>query len=325
MNEISYEELLQIHKATLSMHGGLPGVKDEGLLLSALAQPSSSFGEVDAYPTFPEKIAALGFSLAKNHAFNDGNKRVSFAAMSVFALKNGYLIEIPEKEVVVFMLGLAASEKTRADLVEWISQHLEMLEPVMTAQTLAERDQKAIRAMLAIASATGEIELSTREQARHITEFNLTLQEKTHQLNALTNGPRGLVASRGIRIATAMGNATSTLANNLELTLPKAEAAVDTISNCVPVLVESMFFTTESDKTAGFQALLAVGKMIDAVNESLEQLQGMQDAAEEMQKAMPSLKPHCRKLDNALHKMKVTYNENWFAHKDLIETLKTRI
>ncbi|RYG55525.1 type II toxin-antitoxin system death-on-curing family toxin, partial [bacterium] len=120
MNELSYEELLKIHAATLVRHGGLSGVKDEGLLLSALAQPSMGFGDQDTYPTIQEKTAALGFSLVKNHGFNDGNKRVAFLAMGVFLYKNGYLLDVPEPEATRFMLALAASEVGREELIAWI-------------------------------------------------------------------------------------------------------------------------------------------------------------------------------------------------------------
>ena len=65
-----------MHAASIQRFGGLPGVRDEGLLESALAQPSQSFGGTELYPTLEEKAARLAFGLAKNHAFLDGNKRV---------------------------------------------------------------------------------------------------------------------------------------------------------------------------------------------------------------------------------------------------------
>ena len=127
MNLLSYDQLLEIHRQTLILHGGLPGVKDEGFLLSALDQPAMSFGGEDLYPSWPEKTAALGFSLAKNHAFHDGNKRVAFAAMTVFLAMNGFLLEVPEPEVVDFMLKLAAGQIGRDDLVSWLQTHIKPL------------------------------------------------------------------------------------------------------------------------------------------------------------------------------------------------------
>ncbi|RYZ87047.1 MAG: type II toxin-antitoxin system death-on-curing family toxin, partial [Proteobacteria bacterium] len=124
MIEITVEELLAIHKATIDEHGGLPGLKSEGMMLSALAQPMMGMGDIDFYPTLPEKIAALGFSLATNHAFHDGNKRVAFISMSVFALKNAYLLEVPEEEAIEFMLALAdGGNKSvgRDELVQWLA------------------------------------------------------------------------------------------------------------------------------------------------------------------------------------------------------------
>jgi len=73
---LSLQQVLELHEESIRRHGGSAGVRDLGLVESALAQPDASFGGVEFYPTITEKVAALGFSLVKNRGFIDGNKRV---------------------------------------------------------------------------------------------------------------------------------------------------------------------------------------------------------------------------------------------------------
>ncbi len=77
---ITKREALAIHEASLARFGGLPGLRDEGLLESALAQPFQSFGGEELYPTFAEKASRLAYGIAKNHPFLDGNKRAATAS-----------------------------------------------------------------------------------------------------------------------------------------------------------------------------------------------------------------------------------------------------
>jgi death-on-curing protein len=72
---LTLEEALAIHEASLERFGGLPGLRDEGLLESALAQPFQTFGGAELYPTFAEKAARYAYGIARNHPFLDGNKR----------------------------------------------------------------------------------------------------------------------------------------------------------------------------------------------------------------------------------------------------------
>lgn len=75
MKRLSKRQILMLHEQLLSQTGGLPGLRDEGLLESALSAPFQSFGDVDAYPSLPQKAARLCYGLVKNHPFTDGNKR----------------------------------------------------------------------------------------------------------------------------------------------------------------------------------------------------------------------------------------------------------
>ena len=92
MRFLTLGEVVALHRALLESSGGASGIRDLGALESALAQPRASFGGADLYASVPAKASALGFSLALNHAFVDGNKRVAHAAMEVFLRLNGYEI-----------------------------------------------------------------------------------------------------------------------------------------------------------------------------------------------------------------------------------------
>src|SRR5438067_10615275 len=81
---LTKEEVIELHRQGLDRFGGMPGLRDEGLLDSALAQPRATFGGEELHATMAAKAAALAFSLVNNHPFADGNKRVGFAALAVF-------------------------------------------------------------------------------------------------------------------------------------------------------------------------------------------------------------------------------------------------
>ena len=117
---LTREEVVAIHAASLERFGGLPGVRDEGLLESAIAQPSQSFGGVELYPTLEEKAARLAFGLAKNHAFPDGNKRVATACMAAVLRMNGRAFRPDAGELLSTMLGVAEGSVTYEALVEWV-------------------------------------------------------------------------------------------------------------------------------------------------------------------------------------------------------------
>jgi death-on-curing protein len=92
MRYLTLGEVVALHRALLESSGGATGIRDLGSLESALAQPRATFGGVDLHASLAAKVAALGFSLALNHPFVDGNKRVAHAAMEVFLILNGHEI-----------------------------------------------------------------------------------------------------------------------------------------------------------------------------------------------------------------------------------------
>ena len=102
----------------------MPGVRDAGAVESAVAQPQMTFGGEDLYPTLAEKAAALGFSLVKNHAFADANKRAGHAAMETFLLMNGHELaaDVDEQEHVIF--AVASSTMEREEFTEWVKAHV---------------------------------------------------------------------------------------------------------------------------------------------------------------------------------------------------------
>ena len=122
MNEprwLSVQVVVAIHSDQIREHGGSLGVRDKGLLESALDRPRNRFSyESDADLT--ALAAAYGFGIAKNHPFVDGNKRVAFQAMYVFLGINGVGITSDEEEVVRLVLALASGELSESELRVWL-------------------------------------------------------------------------------------------------------------------------------------------------------------------------------------------------------------
>ena len=127
MRYLTLAVVLALHHRLMQASGGPPGLRDLGLLESAVGQPLAFFGGQDLYPSLVEKAAALGYSLIGNHPFVDGNKRVAHSAMEVFLVLNGYEIECPIDEQEAVWLQLAAGEQSRAELVAWLSKQARRL------------------------------------------------------------------------------------------------------------------------------------------------------------------------------------------------------
>ena len=112
-----------VHLDQVRAHGGLAGVRDENALESALARAPQKW-HYNPKVRLPELVAAYGFGLATNHPYSDGNKRVAFLAMAIFAGLNGRELVATDAEVVTVMVGLAAGKITEAELAEWLGSHL---------------------------------------------------------------------------------------------------------------------------------------------------------------------------------------------------------
>lgn len=113
--------LLLLHAESLAEHGGAEGLRDEGLLASALARPENlaAYGEPDA----ASLAASYGFGLAKNHPFIDGNKRAAFLAVGLFLYLNGYRLQASQAEATMTVLSLAAGDITEEEFAAWIREH----------------------------------------------------------------------------------------------------------------------------------------------------------------------------------------------------------
>ena len=111
--------VLAIHGQQLVEHGGSPGLLNPGLLESSLTSPLNIYN-YEENPSVFYLAAAFGFSLVKNHAFLDGNKRVAFQAMFTFLKINGVLLEVSEQEATLFMLNLAESKESQESLTQWL-------------------------------------------------------------------------------------------------------------------------------------------------------------------------------------------------------------
>lgn len=115
---IEHETVLALHEQLLAAFGGASGVRDAGLLESALARPHAkdSYGRPDVF----DLAAAYAFGIIRNHPFGDGNKRTGFATAIVFLECNGQIFEAPEAEALVVTLGLAAGDKTEEEFAAWL-------------------------------------------------------------------------------------------------------------------------------------------------------------------------------------------------------------
>ena len=115
---VDQQLLLILHDESLAEHGGASGLRDEGLLDSALARPLNllACGEPDA----ADLAASYGLGLAKNHAFVDGNKRAAFLAVGLFLALNGYRLNASQADATLTVMSLAAGEIDEAEFARWI-------------------------------------------------------------------------------------------------------------------------------------------------------------------------------------------------------------
>ena len=116
------EVVLAIHEEQLAEHGGGAGLRDAGLLDSALARPqhSAAYGK----PDVATLAAAYGYGLSRNHPFLDGNKRTAFVVLELFLQLNDHELDATDADCVLTMLAVAAGEVTEAKLATWIRKHL---------------------------------------------------------------------------------------------------------------------------------------------------------------------------------------------------------
>lgn len=121
---VKTEDVIRLHSQIIQATGGIDGIRDQGILESAICAPLQTFGGQELFPTDIEKIARIGYGLASNHAFLDGNKRIG-ALMTQLLLKwNGYSLKLEVGELADMFISVADKSATEADLLRWIQQHL---------------------------------------------------------------------------------------------------------------------------------------------------------------------------------------------------------
>lgn len=122
MIRLTEKQVLSVHETMIKATGGLDGVRDIGLLRSALSAPFQGFGGKEIYPSLLSKAAAICRSVISNHPFVDGNKRVGVHVMLVFLEINGVQLEYTQKELIDLGLGVAAGQLDVSEILNWLSE-----------------------------------------------------------------------------------------------------------------------------------------------------------------------------------------------------------
>ncbi|MEO6017700.1 MAG: type II toxin-antitoxin system death-on-curing family toxin [Polaromonas sp.] len=120
---VNRQVLLLLHDESLAEHGGSPGLRDEGLLDSALARPMNLalYGQ----PDVADLAASYGVGLAKNHAFVDGNKRAAFLAVGLFLAVNGYRLHATQADATLTVMDVAAGTMDQSTFAQWVRDHIQ--------------------------------------------------------------------------------------------------------------------------------------------------------------------------------------------------------
>jgi death on curing protein len=117
---ITKEIVLQLHELSIITYGGSKGIRDEGLMESAIARPYQTFGGEDLYPTAIEKAAAIAESIIINHPFVDGNKRTGYLAMLAILEQGKLEIRATNDEVYLFVITISTGELKFEQIIEWL-------------------------------------------------------------------------------------------------------------------------------------------------------------------------------------------------------------
>ena len=119
---VDRKALLLLHDESLAEHGGASGIRDEGLLDSALARPLNL--ALYESPDVAALAASYALGLSRNHPFLDGNKRAAFLAVGLFLVRNGFRLQATQADATLTMLGLAAGDIPEAAYAEWLRAHI---------------------------------------------------------------------------------------------------------------------------------------------------------------------------------------------------------
>lgn len=123
MRGLSVSDIIVLHQKVIDKTGGSHGIRDIGLIESAVSRAYATFGGNDLYESVEAKIAATAYSLVGNHGFVDGNKRIGIAAMLLLLQLNGYKLQYSQQELIDLGMGLAAGNLDENDIQQWIKAH----------------------------------------------------------------------------------------------------------------------------------------------------------------------------------------------------------
>lgn len=124
MKFLTKRQILMLHSMLVAQSGGMEGLRDEGLLDSAISTPLQTFDGVELYPTLLEKAARLGYGLIHNHPFVDGNKRIGAHAMLVFLDINNITLSYDDDDLIATILLVASGNMDDNGLLDWLKEHV---------------------------------------------------------------------------------------------------------------------------------------------------------------------------------------------------------
>lgn len=123
MKKLSNKQIILLHQLLIAETGGMDGLRDEGLLDSAVHAPFQTFDGLDLYPSVHTKAARLAYALIKNHPFLDGNKRIGILSMLTFLEINGVTVDCGNDDLIMLGQGLADGSIDDKQLEEWLLSH----------------------------------------------------------------------------------------------------------------------------------------------------------------------------------------------------------
>ena len=121
---VTADDVIALHARVIEKSGGMGGLRDRALLEATVAAPLQSFGDMDFYPTVLEKAARLGYGLASNHPFLDGNKRIGALMVQLILKWNGYELQLQTGELADAFIAVASGSMDEPQLYGWICRHL---------------------------------------------------------------------------------------------------------------------------------------------------------------------------------------------------------
>ena len=123
MKYLTLEQVMKLHQVLIETSGGSLGIRDEGMLDSALKTPLQTFDKRELFPTILDKATRLAFGLIKNHPFIDGNKRIGTHAMLIFLALNNIMLSYKDEELIDIIFKVASDRADENDLYNWIENH----------------------------------------------------------------------------------------------------------------------------------------------------------------------------------------------------------